>query len=103
MIEKEKIIQVIFDAIDELNEQISSEKKLEKSLDTALFGKASKLDSLDLVNLVTAIEEGLDDQFDIFITLANEKAVSQKNSPFRTVETLVNYALTLLEEDHANS
>lgn len=95
--EHEKIIQVIFDAIDDLNEQYQ-EKKLVKSVDTVLFGESGKLDSLGLVNLIVATEQKMEERFGAALTLANEKAMSQTNSPFRTVKTLSEYIADLLKE-----
>ena len=98
MINNEKVIQAIFDAIDEINEQYPEEQRLTKSADTVLFGESGKLDSLGLVNLVVATEQRLEEIFDVSLTLADEKAMSQKNSPFRTVGTLAEYISNLLKE-----
>jgi len=48
--------------------------------------------------LITDLEERISDEFDKDITLADEKAMSQRNSPFRSVESLTNYISKLLEE-----
>ena len=93
-----EIIQVIFDAIDQLNEQYPEDQRLTKSVDTVLFGKSGKLDSLGLVNFIVTVEEIMEENFDLFISLAEEKAMSQKNSPFRTVGTLKEYIAGILED-----
>jgi len=99
MSDSNKLTQAIFDAIDEINEQIPKEQqRLTKSVDTVLFGESGKLDSLGLVNLIVATEQKLEELFEISITLADEKAMSQKNSPFRTVGTLTEYISKLMEE-----
>ena len=98
MLDNEKIVQAIFDAIDEINEQFPEDKQLKKSIDTVLFGESGKLDSLGLVNLIVTTEQQLEEIFDVTLTLADEKAMSQKNSPFRTVGTLSEYISKLLEE-----
>ena len=98
MIENEKYIQSIFDAIDEINEQLDEESRLIKSVDTVLFGKSGKLDSLGFVNLIVATEQRLEEVFEVSLTLADEKAMSQENSPFRTVGTLSEYISKLLSE-----
>ncbi len=99
MSDTEKIIQVIFDAIDELNAQRPDETPLEKSAGTVLFGKSGSLDSLGLVNLIVAVEQGVEETFGASVTLADEKAMSQKNSPFRNVSSLAEYVDVLLSED----
>jgi len=95
---KEKIQQSIFNSIDSLNANLPNEEYIEKSNKTALFGSGSKLDSLDLINLVVAVEQNIEDEFDVTITLADERAMSQQASPFRTVETMVDYIEMLLDE-----
>jgi len=96
---KEKIQQSIYNSIDSLNAQTTkSEEHIEKSNNTALFGSGSKLDSLDLINLVVAVEQNIEDEFDVTITLADERAMSQQTSPFRTVGTLTDYIEMLLGE-----
>ena len=70
---------------------LPSTQKLKKSLDTQLYGDKSEIDSLSLVNVVVLTEQKIEDEFNITINLADEKAMSQKNSPFRTIETFVEY------------
>jgi len=65
----------------------------------SLLGPQSILDSLGLVTLLVELEERLEDEFDLPLTLADERAMSQKSSPFRTVESLASYISTLLEEE----
>ena len=93
-----KIVEVIFKSIDEINETFSEEEHIPKELDTQLFGDKANLDSLGLVNLLVCIEQEIQDVFNKVITIADEKAMSQKNSPFRNVESLANYINMLLEE-----
>jgi acyl carrier protein len=99
MEEKEKIQQLIFEVIDENNAQVPEDEQLEKSIDSVLYGESGKLNSLGLVNFIVSVEQKIGEQFDTTINLANEKAMSQRNSPFRRVETLVDYILQLLKEN----
>lgn len=64
--------------------------------DTVLLGEGGALDSLGLVRLVMAIEQKLEDAFGVPVSLTDEKAMSQRNSPFRSVGALTEYATTLL-------
>jgi len=93
-----RVIEVIFSAIDEVNQQLPEEQRLEKAVDTALYGRSAKLDSLGLVNLIVATEEKIEEEFGVAITIADERAMSQKNSPFKTVRTLADYISLLLKE-----
>ena len=98
MIARNKILEGIYAAIDEVNEQLPEGQNLEKSLETVLLGSSGKLESVNLVNLLVAIEENIEETFGIPISITDERAVSEKNSPFRTVETLCNFMLNLLDE-----
>jgi len=93
-----KIQKVIFDSIDEMNEQLDADDRLTKLDNTILFGPGSKLDSMGLVNLVIAVEQNIEEEFGVIITIADERAMSQKNSPFRSVASLTNYIDMLLRE-----
>jgi acyl carrier protein len=91
---KEEIIEIIFDSIDEVNQQ--NESQIPKDIKTKLFGSESDLDSLGLVNLIVSIEENINNKYNASITIADEKAMSQKHSPFRSVDVLAIYILDLL-------
>ena len=88
---------MIYESIDEISDQITT--KVEKKPDEVLFGQGGKLDSLGLVNLIVAVEGMTEDELDVTITLADEKAMSMKNSPFRTIQTLADYISLLLESE----
>jgi acyl carrier protein len=96
MIKKNDIIDIIFTCIEEINKQKNIE--IEKSIDTRLFGAESDLDSLGLVSLVVSVEENINSKYDVSISIADERAMSQKHSPFRSVDTLSDYILLLLND-----
>ena len=96
MAETSRVESAVFTAIDEVNEQLPEGGRIPRNREAAVFGELGVLDSLGLVNLIVAVEQAVEDEFDESITLADEKAVSQKNSPFRTVGSLIEYVETLL-------
>lgn len=65
---------------------------------TQLFGKGGLLDSLRLVGLILDVEQQINDQLDAAFVLADSRAMSQRNSPFRTIGSLADYILLLIEE-----
>jgi acyl carrier protein len=67
------------------------EESIELSLDSKLFGGGGPLDSMALVNLVVDLEELIEDDYGKTITLADEKAMSRRTSPFSRVQNLINY------------
>jgi acyl carrier protein len=95
----EQVVTIaIYEALDELNNERPTENALEKSPDTRLIGRESGLDSLEFVRFIVAVEEQLVRRFGVPITLADERALSQRHSPFRSVRTLTQYVVTLIAE-----
>lgn len=65
---------------------------------TTLLGRQSVLDSLGLVTLLVDLEQQIEEKYNIAITLADDRAMSQESSPFKTVQTLSGYICLLLQE-----
>ena len=97
---KNEILNLVYAAIDEVNEDLPNNAQLVKSKNTKLFGEFAVLDSLQLVNFIVEVESLINDRFDIDITIADEKAFSQKTSPFLSVESLFEYICHILEESN---
>lgn len=95
----ERIQEIIFDALDEINEQLIDRDPLKKTQDTILYGGQGALDSVGLINLIVATEQRLEEELEVSVILADEKAMSLANSPFRTVKTFTEYIQTLIEEN----
>ena len=95
---RQRIMHVLYDAVGEFNQQLPENQQLPLTPDTVLLAEASRLDSLGLVNLIMLAEERLSDEFQTPLTLADDRAMSQKRSPFRSLTTLADYVALLLEE-----
>ena len=91
------VTDVIFSAVDEYNEQATAGHKLEKAAGTILMGPDGVLDSLELVRLIISVEQAVAEEMGETITLADDKAMSQRNSPFLTIQTLADYIAQLLD------
>ena len=74
----------------------------EISTETCLIGNGAILGSLGLVTLIVSIEQMLSENYDISVEIADERAMSQKRSPFRTVYSLVEYVSTLTDKEILN-
>lgn len=96
MATSKEIMEIIFRSIEEINQQ--NDTNIPKEINTKLFGRDSELDSLGLVNLITSIEEGIEDLTGNYVPIADERAFSMESSPFKTVETLAEYIEALLNE-----
>lgn len=97
MVDDRRIVELIYDALDEINELLPDERKVPKSPETVLMGESGSLDSFGLVNLIVAVEQRIDDAYGVSLTLADERAMSRSRSPFRTVATLRDYVASLLK------
>ena len=96
MSHNDRIAHIIFEIIDEVNEQYPNDKRLGKSVDTVLFGKSGKLDSLGLVNFVVAVERRIHIEFEMNINLADE--MSNPEGPLINLGTLFDYIADKLKE-----
>lgn len=92
---KEKIILFIQNFIGE-----EMEEKIELKYDSKLFGGDGPLDSMALVNLLVDLEDFIEDEYDKSITLADEKAMSRRTSPFSRVNHLIDYIKEKIENDY---
>ena len=96
---KQEIQTIIFESIRGLNEDLCDERLENPGETTHLYGgKDGTLDSLALVNLIVDLEEKVEDSFGKEILLTDERAMSQRRSPFRSVKTLCDYIESLLLE-----
>lgn len=94
----EQYINLIVSTLNEMGEDDDNQALIEANSKTKLFGSNGVLDSVGVVFLITELEEKISDEFDVDLTLADEKAMSQVTSPFRNVETLAKYISQLIEE-----
>jgi D-alanine--poly(phosphoribitol) ligase subunit 2 len=94
-----EIVGIIMAKLRELQEQQGVELSQNLDFNTPLFGREGILDSLGLVSLVVGVEQAIEDQLSVSISLADEKAMSQKNSPYRTIGSLAEYASRLVYQD----
>lgn len=97
---REKALEAIFSAIEELNMQLSDESKIPNKETTALFGESTSLDSLSLVNLVMMVEQNIAMETGEEVLLASEAAMSRKRSPYLSVSTLADYAVEVASDNN---
>jgi acyl carrier protein len=91
MNEPEDILAAIYRAIDWINGELPQDRQVVKAPETRLLGSESALDSMHLVSLIIAIEREVEDTFAVALTLADERALSMKESPFRSIQSLADY------------
>tara|TARA_B110000902_G_scaffold239212_1_gene287726 strand:+ start:66 stop:362 length:297 start_codon:yes stop_codon:yes gene_type:complete len=75
------------------------ENSIEINENTRLFGSDALFSSIQLVSFITELEENLEDELDVYLTLADEKAMSRRTSPFSSVKYLISYVEEKIKED----
>src|SRR5947208_16458952 len=91
MSNSENIIAAIYRAVDWIKGELPPDRQLIKAPETRLLGSQSVLDSMHLVSLIVSIEREVEDAFGVALTLADERALSMKASPFRSIQALADY------------
>ena len=97
MNDPENIIAAIYRAVDWINGELPPDRQLIKAPETRLLGSQSVLDSMHLVSLIVAIEREVEDIFGVTLTLVDERALSMKESPFRSIQSLADYIGILIK------
>jgi acyl carrier protein len=91
------LTDILYPAVEEARDLLGSDK-LQPSPDSPLFGDGG-LDSMGLVRFIVLVEERLQDTTDVALTLASDKAMSRRSSPFATLGTLAEYIRECLAEE----
>lgn len=100
---REKIFEIIQRTLGEINSTRKEKIDLSDINNLALYGTAGVFDSMQLVSFLAAVEEELDDELNVEISLTSEKAVSQKISPFSSVACLIDFIVDETFESQAAS
>jgi hypothetical protein len=95
---KNKILDLILRVAAEQNSMLPQPIDVAKGAEAGLYGPDGVLDSMALVQFVIEIEAQLQETFGLAVTLASDRAMSQRRSPFLTTGSLAAYAQELLKE-----
>ena len=96
---KKEIIETILKTIKDFNYTLPVNEHISENLNSTIYGKNSTLDSLGLVSFIVELEQNIEDDFEQAISLADEKAMSQKTSPYQNINTLADYISKLLVKE----
>jgi len=92
-----EVFKVVQRAVETLNEELEYDSLRKVTDETPIFGGEEGIDSLSLVTLVVGLERDIEAAFGKRVALADEKAMSMRNSPYRNVGALVDFILQRLE------
>jgi len=80
---KEELIDIIYQSLDEVNEQLPNGQQIQKSLDTTLIKGGGGLDSLGFVNFIALVEEKCAHKYGVALSLTGSS--SHEDDPFEDV------------------
>ncbi len=96
MPEPAEVQAIVLETVRALAQDFDIEALRAADAESPLFGDTGPLDSMALVNLIADLEDAVATRFGQPITLADERAMSAKRSPFRDVPALTEAVLERL-------
>ncbi len=97
----EAAIEIVKRAVLEVFAQVGDPPPSDLNPDSVLVGTDALIDSLGVVSLIVEAEGIVERENGVSIILANDKAMSQKNSPFRTIGVLAEHLREMVQEAQA--
>ena len=98
MANQEEIKNTIISVIDEVNETLSDDKKINRSVDTVLYGPEGHLDSLALTVFIVALEQRVENEFGMAVTLSGGMTLAPEKSFLKDISTLADYLHEVLKK-----
>jgi acyl carrier protein len=98
VVERSELVGLVIACFQDILAELSITQPGRLDETTPLFGRGSALDSLGLVTMVVDLEGRLADQYGISVSIVDERAMSERHSPFRSVGALGDYLVVLLDE-----
>lgn len=92
------VIEALKEGLDSSSDEARAEAINKADENTRLFGGGGLLDSMGVVILLSDLEDKLEDEYDVMISLASDSAMSKTRSPFRNIKSLANFIVTSVEE-----
>jgi len=94
-----QITEIVFEAIDEVNQLLPRDRRIPKSEDAMLFGPSGLLDSMGVVNLSVAVEEKVEKKFGVSVSLIGDEAMGEEVFPMESVQSLIGYLAKSIKKD----
>ena len=100
MLERQEALDVVLGCLRDAVEQAGGDPAA-LGEETAIIGEGAVLDSIGLVSLIVDIEQRLEMDHEVAVTLASDRAMSQRSSPFRTAGKLADHIMTAVRGELA--
>lgn len=100
MINLEELITLVIETTKQVVRENNIIDPDKIDVNSHLYGRSGILDSLGLVQLIADVEDAVMNKTGVIVTIADERAMSMKFSPFRNITALANYIKVLLDEQN---
>jgi acyl carrier protein len=97
MIDRTVAVEIVLSALRDAVDQNGGDASAVTE-ETVIVGPDAVIDSIGVVSLIVDIEQRLEMDHQVSVTLANDRAMSQRNSPFRTAAVLADHILATERE-----
>ena len=87
----EGITEIVYSAIEFLNEELAGKETLKPQGETILIGPDSDLSSLQIINLVVRVEDEITIFSGVDINLTDDESIFNPDGPLRTVKAFIDY------------
>jgi acyl carrier protein len=101
MIDRKVALEIVLSALREAVDQNGGDVSAVTE-ETVIVGPEAIIDSIGVVSLIVDIEQRLEMDHEVSVTLANDRAMSQRSSPFRTPAVLADHILATEREGAAS-
>lgn len=101
--QNDNTLNMILCVASDMNPTFATPIDVAKGREASLFGPDGPLDSMALVQFIVEVESALEDTSGKEVVLADERAMSQRRSPFQTIGSLAQYIDQLLADQKAAS
>ncbi len=93
---EQELIEMMIEVLQDVLADSDGDQNAEITAMTPLVGQEAAITSLSLISFITGVELAIEEKYDIELTLVSEEALSRSKSPFRTIDALSDYVLTLV-------
>jgi hypothetical protein len=93
-----RIVELLTEGLGTLLAERGEKPPADLGEGTRLAGAEAVLTSLGLVSLIVELEQTLEEQYGLCLTIADERAMSRRHGPFRSVGSLADYVHQLIQE-----
>jgi acyl carrier protein len=88
---RSEILAIVMTNVNSLIDTFPDNQKIVVNEETVLFGTNSSIDSLSLVSVIVDLESTFSLDYDLDISLTDDRAMTREKSPFDSVASLVEY------------